>query len=71
MTLKLSVDWSTDEPLYTSQYDMMVANRLDTKGLHLDSEDTPRKTTINMTSNYYIRYTLHIPFYLPIKNFVA
>lgn len=41
VTLKLSVDWSTDEPLYTSQQDMMVANKLDTKGLHLESDDTP------------------------------
>ena len=41
VTLKLSVDWSTDEPLYTSQLDIAVASKLDTKGLHLDNDDTP------------------------------
>ena len=41
VTLKFSDDWSTVEPLYTSQLDITVASRLDTRGLHLDSDETP------------------------------
>lgn len=43
VTLKWSDDWSTDVPLYTSQLDMIVASKLDTRGLHLDSDDTPKE----------------------------
>ena len=46
VTWKWSDDWSTDAPLYTSQLDMIVASRLDTKGLHLDRDDTPEQTDI-------------------------
>lgn len=46
VTLKFNEDWSTVEPLYTSQVDMTVASRLDTKGLHLESDETPLATML-------------------------
>ena len=43
VTLNRSDDWSIDAPLYTSQLDIIVARRLDTRGLHLESDDTPKQ----------------------------
>lgn len=71
--LKLSVDWLIDEFLYIFQQDMMVVNKLDIKGLYLDSEDMFRKIMIiNMILNYciYILYFLYF-FYVFISNFVV
>ena len=41
VALKCFVDLSTEDPRYTSHTDIMVANKLDTRGLHWDNDDTP------------------------------
>ena len=60
VTLNRSDDWSTDIPLYTSQLDMIVARRLDTRGLHFDSDDTPEqiKTIKEQKVNFWIHQPL-------------
>ena len=57
VTLNRSDDWSIDAPLYTSQLDIIVARRLDTRGLHLESDDTPKQLKARLKNTTYRKYS--------------
>ena len=70
VTLNRSDDWSIDAPLYTSQLDIIVARRLDTRGLHLESDDTPKqlKAREKIPHNVSARISAVVVAYAPYSN---